>query len=204
MERIERIKDKLALLRSMDAPKNWRGFSYFLNTPLSENKVAEIESELGVTLTDDMRLFVQQVGDGGQLGHLSIDSLVFGYQRHASPPRPPWLFAFPLRMAEPSSHFKAVSWDDLPQEEKETVDVALLIGGAHGDYIYSIVLTGPHREEIWMYSQDDGTIYSPSGAAYEHDGSISPWSSDDPNIEQQSFLHWHEFYLDEALKKFGF
>jgi len=75
-----------------------------------------------------------------------------------------------------------------------------MIGCVGGDLIYSIVLTGPKRSEIWMCSQDTGSIFGPSGIVYENDGSISDRSEDVPIPEQKSFLDWHEFWLDAALQ----
>jgi len=119
IEQIERIKDKLALLQSLDAPKNWRDSRYFLHAPLSKNKINEIESQLGITFTDDMRLFFQFVDDRGWIGDLHVHSIVLGYEHSGSPPRLPILFAFPLRMKEPDTHFGPVHWDDLSEVEKK-------------------------------------------------------------------------------------
>jgi hypothetical protein len=125
---------------------------YSLNPPLAEHEVAAFEARHGVSLPEDYRTFVLQVGDGGVgpfCGVLRLDrsdlserdrgeDLLPGFLTGSFPHVQPW--------NEPG--------DGSPEAEEEYFDPARIRGSLNLSYqgcgyTVRLVLGGPQRGTLW-------------------------------------------------------
>jgi hypothetical protein len=144
---------------------------YLLNQPLTPSGVAAFESRHGVSLPEDYRSFLLEVGDGGAGPFYGI----FRLDRSDLPDRcdddlRPGFLAGEFPHAQP--------WNDVgesgPESEEEYCDPAHIRGSLNlthqgCGYMVRLVLNGPQRGTLWEDGRcsDMGiTPFAPSFAAW--------------------------------------
>lgn len=178
------VIDRLDFLRRTD-PRFTRFGSeshrYLLNQPLTESAVAAFEARYGVSLPEDYRAFLLEVGDGGAgpfYGVFRLDrSDLFARDRED---------LLPGFLAGAFPHTQ--SWNGLgdgsPEAEEECDDPALVRGSLNLShqgcgYMVRLVLNGPQRGTLW----EDGRC---------SDMGITPFAP--------GFATWYLRWLNEPLR----
>jgi SMI1 / KNR4 family (SUKH-1) len=144
---------------------------YLLNQPLTPSEVAAFESQYGVSLPEDYRSFLLEVGDGGAGPFYGV----FRLDRSDLPARCdddllPGFLAGEFPHAQP--------WNDVgesgPESEEEYCDPAHIRGSLNlthqgCGYMVRLVLNGPQRGTLWEDGRcsDMGiTPFAPGFAAW--------------------------------------
>lgn len=172
---ISRIREKLAraagdpaLLESFSAKKH----SYRLNRPLAEADVAAFEAEHGVTLPDEYRRFVTELGDGGAGPSYGLQTLRGSFDWDESPDG---FLTAPSHFAAGVAYPVGTWSEDLDQPRQGSLAVV-----HHGCSDFTqLVVTGPGRGRLVNINLDG-------------------WGR--PVVaEDRDFLSWYERWLDELL-----
>lgn len=148
------VIDRLNFLRRTDPGFTRFGSArhrYLLNPPLTESAVTAFETRYGISLPEDYRAFVLEVGDGGAgpfYGIFRLDRSDLGPRRDDEDLLPGFLAgSFP--------HERPWSEDyDSPEGEQEYVDPAHIRGSLNLShqgcgYMVRLVLSGPQRGTLW-------------------------------------------------------
>lgn len=174
---LERVADKLRRLARADPHLEQFGAEahrYVLRAPLPEAEVARIEVERGVTLPDDYRRFLTQLGDGGAGPDYGLGALAQSLMPALDAPFP-YVEDHDLDDADPAEDEDA--WDDRGERPPWRQGV-LAIGDKGCGYYNLLVVTGPARGQVFFdyTAAENGFVAS-----------------------QQAFLPWYEGWLDRAL-----
>lgn len=211
---LARIKDKVSR-----APKSHplygKGSRHEgrLNPVLSEEEVAAFERRHRVTLPEEYRAFLLEVGNGGLGPGDGLSSLVEAAEH--SPTRDlgrPFPFSFRLYQEELASFgedLRTHSTDEAiararerhggvdHDERPETVYAqpgALYLAAPHGPWVsVYLIITGEDRGLVWGYG-------------HIHEGWVPEaptWEEDERQIDAppRGFFSWYEDWLDEILPK---
>lgn len=199
-QKISMIKDKLDMLKRCDRKLRVFGASthkYQINEPLNEKDIKEFEDEYLITLPDEYRCFLLEVGDGGAGPYYGLqtlnDSLFedLDYKRPGEYVNPS--IQFP-HLAAWNMEFEGDYEDDVAYQEFEEeyfsdkwITGVLRLCNYGCGISMNLVVNGDEKGNIWV--DDRG-----------NDGGIYP----DPYFEQTertSFLNWYNLWLDASLKE---
>ncbi len=148
------ILERLAFLRHTDSEFTRFGSAahrYRLNPPLAESEVTAFETRHDVTLPEDYRSFIREVGDGGAgpfYGIFRLDRSDPADERHED--------LMPGFLAGAFPHTQ--SWNEFgdrtPAAEDEYFDQAHIRGSLNLShqgcgYMVRLVLNGPQRGTLW-------------------------------------------------------
>ncbi|GAD85883.1 SMI1/KNR4 family protein [Nocardia asteroides] len=148
------ILERLAFLARADSGFTRFGSAshrYRLNQPIAQSEVTAFETRHGVTLPEDYRSFILEVGDGGAgpcYGIFRLDRPDLDDDRRED--------LMPGFLAEAFPHTQ--SWnersDGTPEAEEEYFDRAHIRGSLNMShqgcgYMVRLVLTGPQRGTLW-------------------------------------------------------
>lgn len=205
MNKMQQIKTKLVKLAELDKSLKLFGsqsHSYCLNPCISPGELNNFESRYGVTLPQDYRQFLLELGNGGAgpgYGLFKLeDEIVTGgndtedreYQRLAQP-------------------FLLKSMWDGEEENDQNINaqqarqgtIAIATYGCGVDAL--LVVTGEQRGHIWIDDRsNDGGIYpfSSECCAFYHDDPYSLETVDD--TAALSFYDWYQDWLNRYLVRF--
>jgi hypothetical protein len=193
--RLDRIETKLNALSALDRGHSLFGSAghfghrYLKRSVLLEDAIKSLETKLGVTLPEEVNLFLGKVHAGGPgpgYGFVLVADTQPLKRRAA---------LFPFNTSEAHDLIKkhladpASPWALLPAQEGDGEDDDWPPGPgfvplAHlGCGIFDVlVLTGEQRGFIWRYDSAWLPLHHATG-------------------EQYSFLDWYEHWLDESLVK---
>ena len=196
---IATIRQKIVQLRKMD-DRQFRVFGasthwYELHPRLSERQLCAIERQYDITLPEEYRLFLREIGNGGAgpaygIAPLerSIADVTPQFLAHTFPHRAAWNWEQEPALAciDRSSAQGMKYFDDLYCQNRY-VQGALPINHQGCGYYTLLVINGPERGMLWS---DDRT--SEMG--------ISPLGSPNHPKERLGFLAWYEYWLDASIK----
>jgi hypothetical protein len=188
------IIEKLADVRAK-APDSRPCALVTLGPPLAVDELALIESTIGVTLPDDFRTFVTEIGNGGtSSGYalLRLGEIDFGHgaktwigsEEYVHDARAPFPYTEPWNWDKARRDAVFEGDDALTAEYWRPIDGAIPLA-AESDYQHEwLVVTGPERGKVW------------------HDGRLQqlgwcPWL--DATGAHRTFASWYEGLLDAAL-----
>lgn len=181
---LARIVEKLEALRRADTHFNVSGadeHEYRLNSPLSEHEVVAFEKQAGVSVPEEYRAFVLEIGNGGAGPQNGCHSLCEEGTRLLKQP-------FPISRAMANAAISARDYDTinirLKSNDSDGMEAGLLELST-GDYLddTKIVFSGELRGTIWAWDP--------------HNELLFPLC--DRRREQLGFLAWYEEWLDEGL-----
>lgn len=199
MTTLERIKSKLAELKSLDP--NFQVFGaakhkYQLDKPLTEAEVANFESKYNIQLPKDYRNFLLTIGNGGAGPYYGLESLNSGlytdldYRRDNDLINPslefPHTEAWNLDLDSTNEEEYYKKKDEIYYDPK-WVNGALRISNYGCGVSMNLVVKGQEYGKIWI---DDRC----------NEGGIFP-DHYFGNKEKISFTEWYELWLDEALSE---
>jgi hypothetical protein len=137
-----------------------------LASPLDDEDVASFEEEHGITLPEDYRRFLVEIGNGGSKGPplyglKGLGEMPNDHHREAEEQLAGIKEPFPLT--------EAWIWeneDDLSEEQEAVIarigDSGTLVLGTDGCGMYlHLVITGPERGQIWMVCGEGATPLDP-------------------------------------------
>lgn len=165
---------------------------YQLGPCLTEAQVGDFERQYHITLPDDYRRFLLEVGHGGAGPGYGLYTLEKGlYYASEEDIPPPDILQLPFPFTE-----HACKYDRTLSAEENLKITAPVYGGflpfAYGgctDY-YVLILNGPERGNIWMESYgSDGGIWP---LTYEFCGIVG----DNRHI---GFYEWYNLWLDRQI-----
>lgn len=215
IEQIERIKNKIDLLRVNDSKRKVFGaetHKYLFNPVLKLEKIRKFEIEYAVKLPIEYVIFLTKIGNGGAGPFYGIKTLnesrfaFFDNSRKANhqyfdlskafPHTEKWNVETELEeLYQKIEEASEAGNDEL--EEQLSEQKWELIGGAEHDYgrlnitdygcgiKISLIVNGHEKGNMWI---DDRT----------HDGGIYP-TTELGNKGKIGFLDWYELWLDNSL-----
>jgi hypothetical protein len=206
-EQLEKIKNKLELLRKLDKRCSLFGSSthrYQLNPPLSIENVRRFELEQSITLPTDYVKFFTIIGNGGAgpfYGLEPIENSLFDdldYKRPDSllnPAKPflhskPWNLDFePTVDEEENEEEYQIQFDQFQEKyyDREQMNGVIAICNYGCAVNLHLVVNGQEYGHIW--TDDRGS-----------NNGIYP-SHELGNKEKITFLNWYELWLDNSLSK---
>jgi SMI1 / KNR4 family (SUKH-1) len=211
---LDRIKRNLDLLRGWAETGKPRpfvdeGHEFSIERPMRESEIQAIESEFGVTLPPEYRLFIERLGNPrvgpGNKFRRAAEGLTVSSRR-------PFPLQKPLLGSCSPSHQGLTherQWKELrlliDKWNKIPTNDGVITISDYGCAMYGVlVLNGPYRGKVWMQT-GDAAYYGPfGGAEVLHDESEpSAWT---PTNEPRdySFFDWYEHWLNGRLKIAGF
>lgn len=202
--KIKDVCNKLSLLKANDKRFSIFGSSshrYLLNEKLSETEVRGFEEKYAITLPEEYRAFVLQVGNGGAGPYYGIrtleDSLFAGFNRNLSgevlnlsldfPFTEPWNMKF----SEYDGNEAQGAYQQFEKEyfaEKWETGILRLCNYGCGASL-NLVVKGKEKGHMWV--DDRGS-----------DGGIYPDVFFD-QTDRTTFLDWYLMWLDMSLKEVG-
>ena len=209
MQPLDRITEKLETLH-----KWHEGHSPLCNCPehgfvvghsLAEEEIQKLEKQYGLSLPEEYRVFIKQFGD------VSVGPGSYFYRlqdvisENASNP-------FPLEkpfLGKLSPDFQKIpeekQWDAIVFLMREwkiiPKDHGIILLSEYSRAIYGVlIINGPNRGNIWLYS-GDAPYYGPFGGAEGlHDPSASTEWKSTYTLKDYTFFEWYESWLDGMLK----
>jgi hypothetical protein len=199
-EQLERIKQKLELLKSKDNRLTNFGaqkHKYIFNKMVSQDTIEAFEKKYSITLPDEYKSFLTQIGNGGAGPYYGLESLEdslledLDYRetdRLTLPDQP-----FPLTEAW------NIDFDNLKEDEYTTLKdkeysdpkfkSGLLRLANYGCGVsMNLVVNGPEYGKIWVDDRcNDQGLYPDNYFG---------------NEEKIGFLAWYEMWLDESLDQY--
>ena len=172
---LARIRDKMEKVGEQSG-------RFILNLRATPAQIAKFEAELGLTLPDEYREWISQIGDGYSVGLLQIGAL---FPTNAISPNHTlrtYKTVFPLKHTEHPGWemFYLFEWNQLNGHEKMETNVALAFGMWRGRSLPALVISGEQRAQVWH-----GCVYD------------EPTEAEDLNpFDSLSFLDWLEQILD--------
>ena len=157
---------------------------YRLYPCLTELEVREFEQEHGVTLPEDYRRFVLEIGDGGAGPNYGLHRLQS--PRRSIPPllSQPWPHRTEWNLK--SDQFGSIQEFNLEYEREEHTQGALAISEMGCGYNILLVVSGEERGTIWQDLRAG-------------DGGILPMQNIKSDSNRMSFSEWYEDWLDKSL-----
>jgi len=166
------IRERIKQLRELEWPAEWGSddettigdfygwcHRYRLETPLAADKLATFERQHGITLPHDFRQFLTQLGNGGA----GPDYGIFALGQGEEEPLPEAVLKNLC-----TSFALDERWNDtgLLEEPERYYGYELLAGAmpiaTHGCAMdYWLVVSGPHKNEIWFDKRTDGEGVEP-------------------------------------------
>ncbi len=160
---LDRVRGLLARMDEWPEP-------FVPNPPLTEGRVAAWEAGKGVSLPDEYRLFLAEVGDGGRIAGYSCDFEILPLVRTYHGPGLALATPFPVtqallseRLAEGRPIFAPVFPELAPLWDTGWLPGCLHFGGYPGGDGVFLVVTGEVRGSVWC-SVNSGTPESREGA----------------------------------------
>jgi len=206
-EQIERIKNKIAKLKSLDKDYTLFGsetHKYQLNPTLSRDKIRQFELTHNVTLPKEYVGFLTNIGNGGMgpfYGLEPFENALFVDLDYKNP-------KFLLNPGKPFPHTEpwnlefepTVDFDENEEEydrqradfentyyDEEHMNGAIAICNYGCAISLNLIVNGQEYGNIW--TDDRG-----------NDGGIYP-SQELGNKERITFLNWYEMWLDNSIDK---
>jgi hypothetical protein len=177
---LARIKEKLQRLRELDKGFRVEGAKvhrYRMNPCLNAQELAGFERRHGITLPEDYRRFLREVGNGGAGDEAGLHPLPL----HARPDALPLNESFPITAAKARRILTRRAPEFVPQPISGCLRIS---EDAHGAHETLLVVNGELAGTVW-YDVD-----SPSSGlvpAVHEDGSLV------------DFAGWYEGWLDQWL-----
>jgi uncharacterized protein (TIGR02996 family) len=191
---LARIKDKVARIPKENArpePYGRGKHKGLLNLTLSESELAAFETEHRVTLPEEYRTFLREVGNGGLGPGCGLSTLAEAVEN--SPSRDldkPFPFSF-HQDEEMRARRKEDRANQYPEHWEYAQPGVLWLARPMPDYasVY-LVIAGKDRGMMWCYGHECGWVRD-ALTSDEYDGD-APF---------RSFFRWYEDWLDEILPK---
>ncbi|WP_299123235.1 SMI1/KNR4 family protein [uncultured Tenacibaculum sp.] len=191
IEKIERIKEKLSLLKKLD--KNYKVFGsenhkYKLNKRKTEQELIAYEKEYSITLPKEYRSFLKNIGNGGAGPYYGLEPLENGRFSDLEYKRKDDL----IDLAQPFLHTTPWNFIEITAENEEEyfenkwINGLLRISNFGCGVSINLVVNGAEHGNLWV---DDRC----------NDQGIFPETYSDNN-ERIQFLDWYEAWLDKELK----
>jgi uncharacterized protein (TIGR02996 family) len=194
---LARIQSKVARIPAevvpFDPALHFRGESHFRgplhpNPALSEAELLAFEAEYRVTLPDEYRLFLRQVGNGGLGPGDGLLRLADAVDR--SPSRDlgtPFPFSIRQYREDPDRFYQGRS-----TEEPQPWPGVLYLSAPHEVYEYAyLVITGEDRGMMWGYG--------PINCGWTPECPSSDLDNKWAHGELRGFFRWYEEWLDDWL-----
>jgi hypothetical protein len=193
------VREKITRLGQREWPAEWGAkeeeaigdfygwcHRYLLEAPIATEEIANFERQQGITLPDDYRQFLTQLGNGGA----GPDFGIFALGKREEEPLPDIVlenlrieFAFDEAWNETSLLDKPELYYGY-----EVLAGAVPIATQGCAMDYWMVVSGPRKGEIWFDKRTDGAGVEPvCGVDGRH----------------MSFGTWYETWLDGICKKLG-
>ncbi|WP_034346433.1 SMI1/KNR4 family protein [Deinococcus misasensis] len=171
-EQLNRIRSKLKHVQEKN-PQGRDPRELVLQPPLTLSQVEQFESKHGITLPEDFRRFVLEVGSSGFGPAYGLETLDRWFCEADAPDgiQKPAIVQPDLQ----AEHW----WEDFGVDEDERYQGTLYIATHGCTYEILLVLNGPHRGRVVYVDLDEYT---------------RPFFP-----ENQSFVSWYERWLDENL-----
>ncbi len=208
---VDRIESKLEKLRAKDKRLSVFGASahrYVLHPPLAEKTVAAFERKWHITLPDDYRRFLVEVGNGGAgpaygVFKLGEEDAGFGHRKWKhlidDPSKPfrharAWNLPAAVRKKQPDPKGMTPeeedeawsAWGALVHEQyRGLMDGAIPICHLGCALRQWLVVTGPRAGEVWNDDRAD-------------ERGIAPLTK---NRHRVTFAEWYEGWLDASLRR---
>ncbi len=189
---LARIKDKVGRVPNEAAPPEPRGpvqCDLRLNPTLSESEVAAFEEEHRITLPEEYRAFLLDVGNGGMGPGDGLRTLAESAEESPTPDLDkPFPFSFRMYQEDECRFVDARSDDNEPRAHPGVLFLADVDAPWASTYL---VITGEDRGLVWMC----GHIvcgWNPEAPT---------WEGDQKQIGNppRRFLRWYEDWLDAIL-----
>jgi hypothetical protein len=172
--------------------------AFDLRPTISEAELSELEAQHGITLPDDYRRFLLEIGNGGPGPYTRMDSIdsVLSYARHSEgdptapfPHSSPWL---------PRYLFGDEASDDGTWYAEHHTNGTLLISSYGCTLNVVLILNGPERGNVWIEDLGaDNGLWHITSATIENVMAID-LDNEQPHL---SFLDWYEQALDEQIRQ---
>jgi SMI1 / KNR4 family (SUKH-1) len=194
-EHIQKIKEKLALLKSLDTNLSSFGVQkhkYELNPTISESEIEDFEKTYQISLPLGYREFLKQVGNGGAGPYYGLEALEnsryvdldYRGDNFVDISQPFTLRDYwnPIIEMETEEAYNAFEEE---YQEKKWVNGLLRISNFGCGVSINLVVNGEEYGNIWVDDRgNDGGIYP------------DPYLSKESRID---FLSWYEAWLDEYI-----
>jgi hypothetical protein len=203
---LARIKEKVVRAPKEDVPP-WL-YKGRLNPTLSESELAAFEKEHRITLPEEYRTFLLEVGNGGLGPGYGLSTLAESAENSPTPDLDkPFPFSFRLYAEERArwrEELRTHSWEEAlarrrerrggaPPPEREYAQLGVLFLATPDPPWASVylVITGEDRGMMWMYGGECGWVPE------------APTSDEDERqIDNfRGFFRWYEDWLDEIVSK---
>ncbi|HAA0651238.1 SMI1/KNR4 family protein [Listeria innocua] len=201
-DRLARIQAKITALKEKDPDLNLFGsesHTYKLNEPLSNQTLTTFENEHQITLPQDYRAFLEQIGNGGMGPYYGLETLTdglcssldykdekYGVQTLSEPfPHTDDWNAPGYKEGMSDEDYDA--WQELCFQDKEVFGLLRIANFGCGVSI-NLVVNGPSYGEIWVDDRNnDNGVYPDFYFG---------------NEERLGFLEWYELWLDKSIEEF--
>lgn len=202
-QRLESIKEKLALLKSKDKEMKTFGAGddkfygtighhYELNPVLSEEQIVAVEKKLGIAIPVEYREFLKKVGDGGAGPEWGLFKLENTYPSDELLQQYPEFCSMDCDYADDYANGIKGKLDKDPYyfEEVEGFGGYIKLSDyGHGLTAYMVVDRTQQTGMMWLMEENNGIRIKPMTQKISGRG----W--------QVGFLDWYENWLDDSLAK---
>ncbi|MGI1679207.1 MAG: SMI1/KNR4 family protein [Cellvibrionaceae bacterium] len=199
-EKLQLIKENLSKLEALDKKCNLFGSSshnYRLNDPLSDSVISAFEEKNSITLPEEYRSYIAEIGNGGvgpYYGLQTLENSLFSDLDYKRPgelvkPSEPFPFTEPWNMEFSGEEQDEAAYEKYEKEyfsEKWETGILRICNYGCGITL-NLVVNGHEKGNIWV--DDRG-----------HGGGIYP----DPYFGQKNrttFLSWYNLWLDQSLSE---
>ncbi|MFB2919060.1 SMI1/KNR4 family protein [Aerosakkonema funiforme] len=210
MNKFEQLKNKLTQLETKD--KNFKNFGselhkYQLNPCLSEAEIQAFEAKNRITLPDDYRNFLLEVGNGGAgpgcygLVKLEVNKEISEGENDYYLSQP-----FLLKKAWNCPHLLNPGEEFVDIDEDKLTQGTMYVANYGCDIHSRLVITGEQRGTIWINDcGSDGGIYPCSlqiASFYHYEGYVIEEEELESVLSEPalSFYDWYDNWLDKSLE----
>jgi hypothetical protein len=210
----DHIRKQLAELRQLDVDRNLFGakiHGYELQPTISEADITHYEKQQGITIPEEYRYFVTEVGNGGAGPFYGISGVPaqYGLDDLAAP------FAYTKYTQEKSGSNLRQQINELDESDEDfdekyeeltlkywaenNANGALHICDYGCGLRFFLVLNGTERNHIWFDACADFDGFSP--VYIPTTGFSTEWCHQNQDTDQRvSFAQWYEAWLDWAIR----
>jgi hypothetical protein len=209
------VRERLIELKSLDRELQLfgaEGHQYQLNPLMSEADVADYERQQSISIPEDYRHFITEIGNGGAGPFLGVVGLPPEWQWDMASP-----FLYTQYTQDVSDSAKLIDELDESDESDENYDEiyerlslkywtetngngAIEICGYGCALSFYLVLNGSERGNIWFNATADFNGFSPVtlNRSESHDKQWCSFGKD--TSERISFGKWYEAWLDWSIQ----